>query len=116
SISIKILEELSTRLNDTEMLMEEINAVDVERRVATYLINLVSKKEDDPISHPIRIVLPMSKTDLASFIGTSRETLSRKLSGFQQKGWIDQTKQRTITILRYNELRDRSVGNPSHVA
>jgi CRP/FNR family transcriptional regulator, anaerobic regulatory protein len=105
TISLKILKELSNRLNQTERLIEEVNVQDVEKRTATYLINLASKEAADFSTEPIKVTLPMSKKDLASFIGTSRETLSRKLSAFQHKGWINQSGQRNIIILNYNHLR-----------
>lgn len=108
SISLKLLEELSDRLNETEKLFEEVNVEDVEQRTASYLINLAANQGTRFSSEPIKITLPVSKQDLASYIGTSRETLSRKLSTFQRKGWIRQSGQRTITILKYNRLRNEA--------
>lgn len=115
SISLKILEEISTRLNQTEMLLEEVNVEDVERRVASYLVKLVQSRTSHPSADMKKIVLPLSKQDLASLIGMSRETLSRKLSLFQQRGWIRQSGQRTITILNYKSL-EKTAGGDAVVA
>ncbi|MCK9525277.1 MAG: Crp/Fnr family transcriptional regulator [Limnochordia bacterium] len=90
TIAFKILEELSQRLGKTEQLLEDISLHSVERRLAQALLDL---SPDDG-----EIELPMSKRDLASQIGTTGETLSRKLSSFQELGLIDQIGQRRILI------------------
>jgi len=50
--------------------------------------------------------LPFSKGTLASIIGTSQETLSRKLSSLQEEGIIALTGQRNIEILDEARLSD----------
>jgi CRP/FNR family transcriptional regulator, anaerobic regulatory protein len=104
-ISIKILEEISKRLNDAEKTIERLSLQDAEKKVASYLVELVKNSTDnDSISLPLNILLPMSKKDLASFIGTTKETLSRRLSSFQESGWISLTGQRNITIHNFEAL------------
>lgn len=105
SISLKILEVFSKRLNETEKNMESFSSQDSEKRLAGYLIELVNEKEGVSPNEPIDITLPISKKDLASYIGMTRETLSRRLSSFQEQGLITQTGQRKITILDYEALR-----------
>lgn len=89
-IAFKILEELSKRLETTEQLLEDISLHSVERRLAQALLNLSQGAAD--------IRLEMSKRDLASQIGMTSETLSRKLSSFQELGLIEQIGQRQIVI------------------
>lgn len=99
SITFKVLEELSRRLEKAENLIEDINLRPVEQRLAQALLKMSDGGND--------VVLKMTKGDLASQIGMSQETLSRKLSLFQEQGLIKQTGQRKITILdreRLNEL------------
>ncbi|MDD3174834.1 MAG: helix-turn-helix domain-containing protein [Herbinix sp.] len=36
----------------------------------------------------MEVVLPMSKKDLASYLGTTPETISRKLADFEDAGYI----------------------------
>jgi CRP-like cAMP-binding protein len=90
SIALKILEELSQRLAKTEQLLEDISLHSVERRLAGVLLDLSA--EDNEID------LEISKRDLASQIGMTSETLSRKLSSFQELGFIEQIGQRRILI------------------
>ena len=48
--------------------------------------------------------LPMSRRELASYLGTTPETVSRRLGGFEEAGWIVQTGQRQIKILDLDAL------------
>lgn len=92
SIAVKILEQFSNRLDETEKLVGALSAKDVEMRLASYLLELIGEKESG------KIVLPMSKKDLASYLGTTQETISRRLSSFQTKGWIEQKGHRDILV------------------
>ncbi|HJV16928.1 MAG TPA: Crp/Fnr family transcriptional regulator [Bacillales bacterium] len=104
-ISIKILEEISKRLNEAEKTIERLSLQDAEKRLASYLVELIKNSgKDEAMSLPINILLPMSKKDLASYIGTTKETLSRRLSSFQENGWISLTGQRNITIHNFDAL------------
>lgn len=91
SIALKIIEELSRRLESVEELVEDINLLSVEQRLAQVLLKLAGNGDE--------IVLKMRKSDLASQIGMSQETLSRKLSSFQEQGLIELEGQRKIRLL-----------------
>ena len=100
SISLKIMRELSSRLEKTERLIESIGLGTVEQRVAEILLKLSNDHNE--------IHLSISKKDLAAHIGMSQETLSRKLSSFQDEGWIGQEGQRKIIILNRESLENIS--------
>jgi CRP-like cAMP-binding protein len=97
SIAAKIIEELSKRLQNAENLIESLGLHDVEQRVAGYLLQLA----DDGG----QINLSISKKDLAAHMGMSQETLSRRLSVFQEMGLIKQIGQRKINILDKDGLQ-----------
>lgn len=92
-ISLKILTEFSNRLNQAESQLTSFATEEAETRVALYLVQLM----DD--SQSATVQLPMSRKDLASFLGTTPETISRKLAKFEDEGWIQQKDQRMIVIL-----------------
>lgn len=98
SIALKIMKELSIRLEKTESLIESLRLRNVEQRIADILLTMA---DDNNI-----VNLSISKKDLASHIGISQETLSRKLSRFQEKGWMRQEGQRKIIILKRKILED----------
>ncbi|HHW12713.1 MAG TPA: Crp/Fnr family transcriptional regulator [Firmicutes bacterium] len=102
SIAFKIMEELSRRLEWAEHLIETLNLNTVEQRLARFLLNLAAGKRE--------VVLEMTKGDFASQLGMSQETLSRKLSAFQEKGLIALKGQRGIEILDRDGLEVISAG------
>lgn len=98
AIAIKMLGEFSSRLSKTEKQAATIAMESVETRIAMYLAN---QMEDQ---HNQLIRLPMSRKDLASHLGTTPETVSRKLAEFEDAGWIKQTSQRHIEIVDLDVL------------
>ena len=52
----------------------------------------------------MEVTLPMSKKDLASYLGTTPETISRKLRSLEDEGYIKQKSGRKIEILDLDGL------------
>ena len=52
----------------------------------------------------MEFTLPMSQKDLASYLGTTPETISRKLSSLEDEGYIKQLPRRRIRILDLDGL------------
>lgn len=96
SIAFKVMEELSQRLEKAEDLIENISLHSVEKRLAQALINMANDKGE--------VMLKMSKRDFASHLGMSQETLSRKLTAFQEVGIIRLIGHRRIVLLNINAL------------
>jgi CRP/FNR family transcriptional regulator, anaerobic regulatory protein len=98
SIAMKILREISLRLENAENQIQALAVQGVEQRLADVLIKMAD--EDNFIN------LNISKKDLSSHIGVSQETLSRKLTIFQNKGWIKQEGRRKIKLLNKEALEN----------
>ena len=105
-IAIKFLQKYTESIEESEELIELIGLRDVEQRIANYLITEVEKNNIKNKNNEYEINLPVSKGVLASMIGTTQETLSRKLTVFQDSGWIKLTGQRKIVITDIESLRD----------
>lgn len=99
SISLKILSEFSNRLEQSEMQTTRFATEKVETRIALFLAECLDKKERSN-----EFVLPMSKKDLASYLGTTPETISRKLSELEDTGLIKQKANRIIKIIDLDGL------------
>lgn len=71
------------------------------RRLAVFLLQLLSYEEQGqaPGGRAQRIPLPLSQTELAEWIGVSRETIERVLSGWTRRGLVE-------TGRRYLLVRD----------
>lgn len=104
TISLKILEEITNRLHESESHIEKLNSQDVEKRVASYLVELIEGQDGESMT----IQLPIRKADVASYLGTSQETLSRRLSAFQNQGLIELKGQRKIIIKQLEKLRKKA--------
>ena len=50
------------------------------------------------------IELPMNKKDLASYLGTTPETISRKLTSLEEEGYIKQISNNKVKILNRENL------------
>lgn len=97
-IAFKIIEELSKRLEIVEELVEGINLHSVEWRLAQVLLKRADKYN---VVH-----LNTTKGYFASQMGMSQETLSRKLSLFQEKKWIKLVTPKKIAILNKRALEE----------
>jgi CRP/FNR family transcriptional regulator len=93
SISIKLLAEFSKRLEKSEKQTTRVSTERVETRIALFLSECVENNKS------MEFVLPMSKKDLASYLGTTPETISRKLAELEDAGYIKQKTSRKILIL-----------------
>lgn len=99
SISLKILSEFAERLEMSETQATRFATERVETRIALFLAECIDGKDLS-----MEFVLPMSKKDLASYLGTTPETISRKLAEFEDEGYIKQTGRRRIKILDLDGL------------
>ena len=59
----------------------------VDERIAVFLLNIVEKYKKRGLS-PARIHLPMSRHEIANYLGMAPETLSRQFKRFQQNNLI----------------------------
>jgi CRP/FNR family transcriptional regulator len=107
-LSLNMIASLSHFLRRFASLIEELSFKEVSSRIAKYLIDLSSKlSKEEKDSREVE--LDLSKTQLASKLGTISETLSRTLSKMKAKGIIDVKKNR-ILILDRKALEELSSG------
>lgn len=97
SISLKILEEFAHRLEQSEMQATRFATESVDARLALFLVENMETKSN-------RIDLPMNYKEVASYIGTTPETVSRVLKDFEDKDYIKKKNQKQIDILNADAL------------
>lgn len=105
-IALLILEMLSSRLRDSSRKQIEFGAFDSTGRVARRLIELAERFGEDTGSG-IRINLSLSQQELAGWIGSSREAVSKALQTLRSRGLIE-THRRNVTIFDLEGLRKRA--------
>jgi len=102
-ISLKILQGFAKRLKELTQQIETLTSKDVPQRLATYLVEEYEKQRR--IRGTNEIVLNISRSMLASYLGTVIETLSRALRKLQDDGLIE-VKGRKILILNIEKLKN----------
>lgn len=105
-IALKFLEKYTERIQQSEEIIEQIGLREVEQRIANYLVSEVEKNNIKGKNKEYVINLPVTKSVLSSMLGTTKETLSRKLSLLQDGGLIRLEGQRKIIITDMESLRD----------
>jgi CRP/FNR family transcriptional regulator len=98
-LSINMIVSLSQFLKRFASLIEELSLKEVSSRIAKYLIDLSFRSSKEAKS-PNEVELDLSKTQLASKLGTISETLSRTLAKMKAKGIIDVKKNRILILNR----------------
>jgi len=98
-LSINMIVTLSQYLKRFTLLIEELSLKEVSSRMAKYLIDLSLKAEKEGKSSN-EVELDLSKTQLASKLGTISETLSRTLAKMKAKKIIDVKRNRILILDR----------------
>lgn len=97
SISMNFLKTFSNRLEESEVQTTLFATEKIEKRIALFLTQCL---EDDSNE----VSLPMSKKDLASYLGTTPETLSRRLTQLEKRGYIKRKSNKKIEIVNLDGL------------
>ncbi|NLY49663.1 MAG: Crp/Fnr family transcriptional regulator [Firmicutes bacterium] len=101
-IALSLLDAMSVRLAQAEDFIGELTLKNVEGRLASWL--LVMAQKGIPTSQGIRIRLDFTREELAQLLGTTIETVSRRLNALQAKGIIELRGHRTILIRDVKKL------------
>ena len=103
-LGIKLLRIMSRRLRQARLLVRDLALQDTYGRLAGLLLRFIrveGRREEEGIV----LELDLTRQEMASMIGTSRETVARILSRFQKEGIIALDKQR-ITVKDVEKLQD----------
>lgn len=98
-LALQLMTLNAEKTHQLEQQTQFLSMEKIEERLAYYLCNL-SRASDS-----LYVTIPMKMKELATFLGTSPETLSRKLKLLQQEGLIERD-QKTIKILDFEGLED----------
>ncbi|MCG8551583.1 MAG: Crp/Fnr family transcriptional regulator [Desulfobacterales bacterium] len=115
ALAMNMLADLSRRLREFTVQIENLSLKEVPARLAAYILTLAleasgglqkttMQKKHEPTAN---VVLPVSKVQLASLIGTTPETISRGLKKMEQAGFI-KTEGKKILISDHQGLEDLS--------
>ena len=103
-LAIKLLRIMSRRLRQAQILIRDLALHDAYSRLAGLILRLM-RREGQATERGILLDLQLTRQEMASMIGTSRETVARILSRFQKEGIILLNKQQII-VLDEEKLRE----------
>nr|WP_319493992.1 Crp/Fnr family transcriptional regulator [uncultured Desulfobacter sp.] len=111
ALAMNMLADLSRRLREFTVQIENLSLKEVPARLAAYILTLAreesaghSQKKQLPAA---KVSLPVSKVQLASLIGTTPETISRGLKKMAQAGFI-KVNGKKISIIDHQGLEELS--------
>jgi CRP/FNR family transcriptional regulator len=105
SLALNMLAMLSRRLRRFSALIEDLSLKEVPGRLSAYLLYLSESKNNSS-----SLSLDISKSQLASLLGTIPETLSRILARMSAEELIQSDGQRAIKILDREGLEELASG------
>lgn len=115
ALAMNMLADLSRRLREFTVQIENLSLKEVPARLAAYILTLAQEEAEHSQKialpqkslPPVSVSLPVSKVQLASLIGTTPETISRVLKKMDLGGFI-KAKGKKILILDQEGLEELS--------
>lgn len=104
-ISLKLLKAVTKRLAHTENLAQSLATKDPEVRLAQMILEFCQKFGSES-NDGILIELPITREEVASYVGITRETVSRKFSKFENLGLISLFGNKQLLVKNEPALRD----------
>jgi len=96
-IAIKILTIVIGRLEDIQNRYMELCTEQAEQRIARTLLRFLQRTGTKTVEG-ICIDMPLTRQDLAEYMGTTLYTVSRTLSAWEKRGWITSERGRLTVI------------------
>jgi len=106
-IGLKILEVMAEKISWLETLARNLATNDVEVRLSHLLLQLL-RQYGIKTNRGIEIEMPLTREEMSNYTGVTRETISRKLSGFQDRGIIKLEGNKKIIIIDEDKLEEYS--------
>jgi len=107
ALGVKVMSALATRLREAENTIFNLATLEVDRRLAKLLLDL-AQKHPSKGAKGLKINIKLSHQELATMIGTCRQTVTTTLQKFKRNGLIH-TGKMSVEILNIEGLK--SFGN-----
>lgn len=94
-IAINLLGVVIERLDEVQQRYLELCSEGVEQRIARSLLRLM-QRAGSRRADGILIELPLSRQSIADYSGTTLYTVSRTLSSWERKGWVQSGREKVV--------------------
>lgn len=105
----RLLEQALKELDDARDWMVTLGRKTAKEKVASFL-HLIASHIDPELDNVdgVTFLLPMSRSDIADFLGLTIETVSRQITRLRQSGVIELTTLRNVVVPDIGRLRDEA--------
>jgi len=107
TLADQILRQIGRQLGAAQAQLATIGAQSAEQKLATFLLSIADLCDE---SDDGEFDLPMRRGDMAEFLGLRLETVSRKMTEFQRRGWIKLTSLYHCRMLQRHVLEELGQG------
>jgi CRP-like cAMP-binding protein len=112
ALADQLLRQVGRQLGAAQAQLAAIGAQSAEQKLATFLLTISDLCETKPDGS---FDLPMRRGDMAEFLGLRLETVSRKMTEFQRRGWIAMTSLYHCRLKRRDLLEDLAAGGEAEL-
>lgn len=106
----KILTAVAGRLREAERLIEHLGLKDVRSRLAAFILDLF--RQAGKLADGSVIPFAWRQKDLAEYLATTQESISRKLGQIEQAGIIRLTAEHELILLDRDRLEALALDSP----
>jgi CRP-like cAMP-binding protein len=103
----QLLRQVGRQLGAAQAQLAAVGTQSAEQKLATFLLSIADLCDAGLDGE---FDLPMRRGDMAEFLGLRLETVSRKITEFQRRGWIAMTSLYHCRILHRSTLQDLAAG------
>jgi CRP/FNR family transcriptional regulator len=96
-VKIFVLESALSRFSDVMWVMQQILFMSMDKRLAIFLLDEASKKQSD--------IITLTHEQIAKYMGSAREVVSRMLKYFASEGMVSSSRADGIRLLDKKRLR-----------
>ncbi|KAA8439939.1 Crp/Fnr family transcriptional regulator [Weissella paramesenteroides] len=102
-ISMSLLQHMSERLDISENQTATLAYGSITKRITSYLADLIINSKVNQ-EGTIQVALPMTRKDLASYLGTTPESVTRGFNKLEKAGVIESISNKIIQVHDFNSL------------
>ena len=107
ALQTELFNQTCYQLEDAQNMMITLSKKSAGEKVAAFLVMLASRKKrtEHIQKNKINVNLPMSRLDIADYLGLTIETVSRRLTELKSNGIIELPSRHTAKICKYHQLQ-----------
>jgi CRP/FNR family transcriptional regulator len=94
----RLLDLCVQELGQTQEQLVTVGRRPAEARVAAFLISLLEARRRRGATERV-LEMPMTRADIADFLGLTLETVSRSFTAFRKRGWVREPEHQRVELL-----------------